>query len=268
MKILALTPVSVTVELENTLSPYFSPDKFVVKLNGKTIREETKNVFSVFCLNGGVDYELEARGERVNFRLPREYVAVSVHSFGAKGDGKHDDTGAFQAAINCLPEGYYLYVPAGIYPVRPLFLKSGVCIFLERGATLFGNPDRGNYPVLPGLVSYSREVEPKPGRGGDRYGLNLGTWQGEEDSCYASLITAYGQKNISVIGEGTVDCNALAGDWYENHRVKRGAWRPRGMFFNRCENVLVQGITVKNTPSWNIHPYFCKRVKLYVYAFC
>lgn len=25
---------------------------------------------------------------------------------------------------------------------------------------------------------------------------------------------------------------------------------------NRCENVQIVGITVQNSPSWNIHPYF------------
>lgn len=264
MKILALTPVSVTVELENTTTPFFSSDKFIIRINGQNIREENRNVFSVFNLSGGANYELEAAGERINFQLPPKYTAVSVYSFGAKGDGKHDDTSAFQAAVNCLPEGYLIYVPAGRYSVRPIFLKSGVTVFLDKCATLLGNPDRENYPVLPGIISSSETAHLTAER--EVYGykeLNLGTWQGEEVSCFASLFTACGQKNISIIGEGVIDCNAPSGDWYENHRVKRGAWRPRGVFFNRCENVLMQGITVKNTPSWNIHPYFCKRVKLY-----
>ncbi|MDE7305954.1 MAG: glycoside hydrolase family 28 protein, partial [Clostridia bacterium] len=127
------------------------------------------------------------------------------------------------------------------------FLKSYITIYLENGATLLANPDRNEYPVLPASVG----------------GNNLGTWQGEEAECFASIITAFKCENISIIGEGTIDCNALAGDWYTNHRIKRIAWRPRGLFFNRCKNILVQGISVKDTPSWNVHPYFCKNVKLF-----
>lgn len=92
---------------------------------------------------------------------------------------------------------------------------------------------------------------------------NYGTWQGEEAPCFASLITAVNCKNVAIAGEGVIDGNALSSDWYERHRVMRGAWRPRGVFFNRCKNVLMQGVTVRDTPSWNVHPYFCKGVKLY-----
>ena len=124
-------------------------------------------------------------------------------------------------------------------------------LWLDKGATLLGHPDRNVYPTLSGII---------PTPSGD---INLGTWQGEEVTCFASLITAYSRTNLKIIGEGVIDGNATAGDWYVNHRVKRVAWRPRGVFFNRCKGVLMQGVTVTNTPSWNIHPYFSENIKLY-----
>lgn len=251
MKILAKTCKSITVELENTSSAYYAPEKFDVVLNGKTLRKESRNVFSVFGLAAEKSYVLEARGESVKFELPPEYALINVLSFGAKGDGKSDDTAVFCAAVACAPKGAVIYVPQGVYFIKPVFLKSDICIYLEEGATISADADRSHYPILPAVLT-ARDEE-----------LNLGTWQGEEADCFASVFTAYGQKNISVVGEGVINCNAQNGDWYINHRVKRGAWRPRGMFFNCCENVLIQGITVKNTPSWSIHPYFCKNVKLY-----
>lgn len=251
MKILALTSRSAVFELEESSTPYFCNEEFEIRLNGKILRKERKNVFSVFNLKADFNYILEAHGERVKFKLPPEYIEVNVLSFGAKGDGIHDDTGAFTAAIHCMPENSVLYVPAGVYALKPIFLKSGITLYLEKEAVLSGSAQRYDYPVLPAILQ---------GRGGE---INAGTWQGEEADCFASLITVYGQKNINIIGEGTIDCNAQAGDWYINHRVKRTAWRPRGVYFNRCENVLMHGITVKNTPSWNIDPYFCKNVKLY-----
>lgn len=249
MKVLATTAYSVTLELENTVTPYFSPKRFSVYLNGKSVREENRNVFSLFGLQGG-KYIAEACGERAEFEIAVPAALFDVRGFGAKGDGTHDDTGAFSAAIACLPKGGVLYVPEGIYLVRPLFLRSDMTLYLDKGAVLLGDPERNHYPVLPA-------------NGGERKECNLGTWQGEEADCFASLLTAYGQRDLTIAGEGEIDCNAPAGDWYQNHRVMRGAWRPRGIFLNRCRNVLLQGITVKNTPSWNIHPYFCKNVKLY-----
>ncbi len=250
MKILALTYKSITFELEKSSSLYECDNEFDIYLNGAFVRKERKNVFSLFGLKADCKYSVNAAGESARFKLPPIYAEVNVVSFGAKGDGITDDTPAFTAAINCLPKNSALYVPAGIYFLKPLFLKSGTTVYLEKGAILLANPNREEYPVLPALVKY-----------GDRE-LNIGTWQGEEADCFASLITAYNLHNIKIIGEGIIDCNAPSGDWYVNHRVKRGAWRPRGMFFNRCKNVLVQGVTVKNTPSWNIHPYFCKNVSL------
>ncbi len=251
MKILCLTYKSVTLELENNKTAYFAPAEFTVTLNGKAVKKTGKNVFSLFGLESGKGYTVEASGERAEFVLPAPYAEADVKLFGARGDGKHDDTDAFAAAINCMPAGSVVTVPAGIYAVGPLFLKSGITVYLEKGARLSFRTDREKYPVLSAVINCADGT------------LNFGTWQGEEADCFASPLYSYGQKNIAVIGEGEIDCNAADGDWYVNHRVKRGAWRPRGMFFNRCENVLVQGVTVKNTASWNIHPYFCKDVKLY-----
>lgn len=251
MKILTITAKSATFELDGNLSPYFSGNNFLTELNGKLVRQENRNVFSVFGLSPDTDYKFKACGETVKFRTNPVSAEISVDKFGAKGDGIHDDTGAFTAAMNCLPINSVLVVPEGVYLLKPVFLKSGITVYLEKGAKILASAARGDYSILPGVID------------GNGYRINAGTWQGEEDDCFASVFTAYGQNNIAIIGEGEIDCCAPQGDWYLNHRVKRGAWRPRGLFFNRCDGVLVQGITVKNTPSWCIHPYFCTNVKLY-----
>lgn len=251
MKILTITAKSATFELDANLSPYFSGNNFIVELNGKLVRQENRNVISVFGLKPDTEYTFKANGESIKFKTPVVNVEISVTAFGAKGDGLHDETGAFNSAMNCLPENSVLVVPKGDYLLKPLFLKSGITIYLEKGAKIIGAPARGDYPVLPGVIkgTYSR--------------INAGTWQGEEDDCFASVFTGFNQHNIAIIGEGEIDCSAQQGDWYLNYRVKRGAWRPRGLFFNRCEGVLIQGLTIKNSPSWCIHPYFCKNVNLY-----
>lgn len=250
MKILAVTARSVTAEIENN-SSYFSPQKYTVYLNGSAVKEEERNVFSLFGLQPDAVYELEVNGEKARFKTDEESALFNIKDFNAYGDGVHDDTPAFNAAIACLPAKGTLYVPRGTYFVAPVFLKSDTTLWLDDGATLLGNPDRNAYPTLKGVIK---------GMDGD---INLGTWQGEETTCFASLVTAYAQTNVKIIGGGTIDGNALSGDWYKNHRVMRVAWRPRGVFFNRCKGVLMQGVTVKNTPSWNVHPYFSENVKLY-----
>lgn len=249
MKVLATTARSACFELENE-RPYYADREFEILLDGKPVRQEKRNIFSLFSLSPDTEYTLSADGKEIQFKTEREEYLFNVLSFNALGDGVHDDTAAFTAAIGCMPQGSTLYVPKGTYLLKPLFLRSGMTLYLERGATLLGSAKRADYPVLPATIAGDRE-------------LNLGTWQGEEAPCFASLITAYSRTNIKITGEGVIDCNATAGDWYENHRVMRTAWRPRGVFLNNCKDVLLHGITVKNTPSWNIHPYFSSGVKLY-----
>ncbi len=245
MKILSVGARSVCAELYND-TKYFSPCEYEIFVNGNKVRTDNRNVFSVIGLEPDTSYVIEACGQSASFTTEKESILFNVKDFNAYGDGVHDDTPAFSAAIACLPEKGTLYVPAGIYFLTPIFMKSNMTLWLDEGAVLLGNPQRHTYPVLPGVI-------------GD---MNLGTWQGEEEACFASLITAYGASNFSIVG-GIIDCNALNGDWYVNHRVKRVAWRPFGLFFNRCKNVVVHGVTVKDTPSWNVHPYFCENVRLY-----
>ncbi len=249
MKILALTSRSVTLEIESS-SPYYAQGAFCLELDGKPVRQETRNVFSLFDLTPGTQYTLRAGEETVIFHTRAESFCLDVRAFRALGDGVHDDTPAFAAAIACCPAGGTVYVPEGRYALKPLFLKSEMTLYLAQGAVLLGNADRQAYPVLPGLLGDgSRE-------------MNLGTWQGEEVDCFASLLTAVNCHDVAIIGQGHVDCGGRDGDWYRDHRTMRIAWRPRGVFFNRCQGVLMQGVTVGNTPSWNIHPYFCENVRL------
>jgi len=38
--------------------------------------------------------------------------------------------------------------------------------------------------------------------------------------------------------------------------MRGGAWRPKGVFLSNSKHIGMQGVTVTNTPSWNLHPYF------------
>ena len=72
-------------------------------------------------------------------------TTIDVRNAGALGDGAHDDTSAFQAAINSLPAtGGTITVPAGTYmidAVRSINLRSYVRLQLASGATLAALPN-------------------------------------------------------------------------------------------------------------------------------
>ncbi len=70
---------------------------------------------------------------------------INVRTAGAKGDGRHNDTSAFQSAINSLPStGGTITVPAGTYMIdalRSINMRSHVRLALNSGAKLVALPN-------------------------------------------------------------------------------------------------------------------------------
>lgn len=249
------TARSLTIELVNN-NPYYSLDKYDLYLNEEeVIKGGNLNVVSLFNLTPNTRYTLSLVYNNVKETLVvqtlDEVVTIDVTLMGAKGDGKTLNTNFIQAAMEACPKNGRVYIPAGEYVTGPLFLKSDITIELAKGAHLIGATDRNLYPILPGMIYLTNEE--------DEY--NLGSWEGNPLDCFASIITGINAKNVNIIGEGIIDGNAQNSDWWINPREKRGAWRPRGVFLNHCENINFQGVTVTNTPSWNLHPYFSNNIR-------
>lgn len=237
---------------------YYSTQPYDVFLNGEMMhKDHTTNVVSVYDLTPNTKYTIGIRTkdneeasitEECIIQTKMESVCLNVMKFGAVGDGQKEDTQALQAAIYSCPKDGTVYIPKGIYYTKPFFLKDDITIYLEKDAVILGHTDRHMYPILPGYTMTTDET--------DEY--YLGTWEGNPLDSYASLITGIHVKNVSFVGQGTINGNADHSDWWENPKVKQGAWRPRTIFLNQCETILFQGVTVTNSPSWTIHPYFSK----------
>ena len=78
---------------------------------------------------------------------------VDVRKFGARGDGRADDTDAFEAALDALPGGGILDVPAGDYMIdtlRSIRLHDGVHLRMARDARLLAQPNAAprSYVIL------------------------------------------------------------------------------------------------------------------------
>jgi len=78
---------------------------------------------------------------------------VDVRKFGAKGDGRADDTDAFEEAIEALPGGGILDVPDGDYLIdtlRSIRLRDGIHLRLARNARLIAQPNAAprSYVIL------------------------------------------------------------------------------------------------------------------------
>ncbi len=240
--------VSACFELENTLA-YRTDGHYSVKCGDKELDLDT-NVFSLFGLKPDTEYTAEASGYgSVTFRTKPETCAVSVKDFGAKGDGVTDDTQSIQTAINCLPAGGRLYFPEGVYYTAPLALKSHITLDIPEKAVLLGNTDKTRYPVIPGELTDINTGE----------AVQTGAWEGNPVPMHQSLIFAEYAEDIRIVGKGVIDGNAQNSDWWVNVKEYTVA-RPRLLFFNRCKDITVHGITAQNSASWQLHPYFSQKL--------
>jgi polygalacturonase len=184
-------------------------------------------------------------------------IVFNVVDFGAAGDGKTLCTTGIQKAVDACAKagGGRVVFPAGRYITGPIFLRSNVHVEVPAGAVLLGLTDFERVPSI------------------------AGRWEGIDRTVYASMFTGHDLENISITGRGVIDGQGDA--WWKAFRVvtelrrKSGLmdrepenppgsplrWaRPRMINLYRCKNVLISGLTVLNSPSWNIHPVLCDNI--------
>ncbi len=168
---------------------------------------------------------------------PDTTIYTNPRLFGACADGQTLDTSALQAAIDScgLHGGGTVYIPAGRYLTGSLFLHDNIHLHLDPGAILLGSQNPVDYP------------------------LSSNRWEGREQLTYSPLLAGNGLKNISVTGRGTIDGQ---GDswWRAFNEQSLSHPRPRLIGFADCTNVLIEGITLTNSPAWTVNPVRCKNV--------
>ncbi len=250
IRLLYRSASSACFELENTAA-YHAPEAYTVYLDGQPVKEGDTNVFSLYGLKPDTEYTVRLSGGygETGFRTAQETCCVNVKDFGAAGDGVHEDTEAIRAAITALPAGGRLFFPAGTYLTLPVTLKSHMTMELSEGAVLLASPDRQRFPVIPGET-----VDPVTGKK-----TMLASFEGLVQTSYQSILHAAWVKDVTIIGPGTVDGNAQNAGWWVDFK-SFPASRPR-LFFSICsEDITFHGVHVKDSPSWNMHPFFSKGI--------
>ncbi|MDD4967916.1 MAG: glycoside hydrolase family 28 protein [Paludibacter sp.] len=181
---------------------------------------------------------------------------ISILTFGAVGDSITDCKPAFDKALaECTRlKGAKIVIPAGIYFVGgPIRLVSNVCLEIQKGARLKFSSDPEKYlPVVPT------------------------SWEGTFILNYSPFIYGYKLQNIAITGEGTIDGNALKtfSTWRDlqskdqqlsrdmNHNnvpVNKRVFganhylRPQLIQLFDCKNILIEDISITNSPFWCIH---------------
>lgn len=197
-----------------------------------------------------------------------------ITDFGAKTDDEANPCheAINQAILQCsLSGGGTVIVPKGTFYTGPITLKSNVNFHLEEGAVLKFSTDQSLY--FPAVLT---------------------RWEGID--CYNAhpLIYAYGESNIAITGKGIIDgqgsmetwwpmCGAVKYGWKEGMVAQRNGGRERLLMYGEtstpvykrlmkpedgmrpqllnlhsCHTILIEGVTLLNSPFWVIHPLFCE----------
>jgi len=157
--------------------------------------------------------------------------------------------------------GGRVVVPEGQFVTGPLRLKSRVNLHLSAGSVLKFSTDPKAY--LP--VVFTR-------------------YEGTELMNYSPFIYAFDEQDIAITGPGMLDGQADASHWWDWTRsmgasrrklVDFGAagtpvaervfgdgsfMRPNFIQPYRCRNVFIEGVTIRNSPMWEIHPVLCSNI--------
>ena len=254
LKIILKTSRSVVFEIEDG-DIFHTNTSYSLKIDGEDYGTTDKVITGLYHLKPDTSYQLSVEGngqcKSITFTTLTESFSLSVKEFGAKGDGKSDDTCCIQAAIMACPENGRVYIPKGNYQITSLFLKSNLRIELEKGAILSGVTQRENHPIMPGRIENYEETK-------EYY---LGTWEGNPLTMFSGIIHGINVKNVVIYGQGVIDGNGSYENWWKNPKEKNIAWRPRTIFLQGCSNVVIEGITRQNSPSWTVHPYFSNHIR-------
>ncbi|WP_443938344.1 glycoside hydrolase family 28 protein [Pedobacter sp. MW01-1-1] len=208
------------------------------------------------------------------FKMPAVKVPLfkgvpifSILDFGAKKGDKEKNMQAIASAIDKANAkgGGIVFIPAGEWLTGKIHLKSNVNLHLEKGAVLLFSENPNDY--LPAVHT---------------------TWEGMECFNYSPLVYAYKCKNVAISGEGELKAKMdVWKTWFTRPKghmesIKRlylmamdyvpvekrqmvndtAHLRPQFIQFNRCENVLLEGVTITNSPFWTIHPYLSKNITI------
>ena len=186
-----------------------------------------------------------------------------VTNFGAV-EG-HDISEAIRQTIAACHDagGGSVVVPRGRWLTGKIHFHSNVNLHLAEGAVLEFSSNPQNY--LPAVQS---------------------SWEGLECFNYSPLIYAFGCTNVALTGPGTLEARldvwkqwmtrppahlAALKNLYtmtatnapvaqRQMAVGENHLRPQFIQFNRCQNVLIEDVKIRNSPFWTIHLLLCADV--------
>lgn len=157
--------------------------------------------------------------------------AASPIRLEARASGETNDTKRLQRAIDEAGErgGGTVHIPPGRYFSGSLRLLSDVSLWLDSGATIAMSQDDTDF-----FPAEQLSYDPKADRSTSDF--------------HHALLIGDSIENVSIFGGGVINSN----------RTKGGG--PKTIALRRCGHVSIRGITIRNSPSYNISMLGCEFV--------
>jgi len=197
---------------------------------------------------------------------------LKLEEFGGVADGKTNNSGAFALAFAELARngGGKLTLSKGVWATGPIDIPSDTNLVIEEGAELSFLTDPELY-----TPAFTR-------------------WEGVECFAMHPLVFSSHTKNVSITGKGTINGNGET--WWTTVKEKKARkqakpelpcelalarlnpgfegqagggggretqfLRPSLVEFSFCENALIEGVKIINSPFWTVHPLYVKGLTL------
>jgi len=188
----------------------------------------------------------------------------NIKDYGAVDNAKVDSRKAIIKAIAACSEagGGRVVIPAGTYLSNgPIHLQSNINFHLAEGSRILFGTNFQDY--LPPVLT---------------------RWECTRIYNYSPLVYAYQKKNVAITGKGILDGQAektwcgwtkaeMKKDVSKNRKMneqgvalekrvfgKGSRLRPAMIQFYECENLLVEDISILDSPFWCLHPVFSKNI--------
>ena len=227
-------------------------------------------LLEAWCAAAG-DYASYYRNLPVTMAEPTQPAipknSVSLSEYGGIPDGMTDNMEAFAKAIAALVKqgGGHLIVPPGIWLSGPIILKDHIDLHLEKNAMILLTPDRAahmkNGKAVPGISASKRTDISITGEG--IIDGNGEWWRGVKrtkvsDTEWNAFKRMGG--TVTPMGDLWYPFNLKHFDNIADTYEAQEKMRTHLVRFMDCERVLIQGVTLQNSPKFHFVPQRCMEV--------
>jgi polygalacturonase len=198
----------------------------------------------------------------------------NVREYGAVGDGKTMETAAITKAIDACAAagGGTVYFPPGKYLTGAIVLSSNMTLELDAGATILGSENHEDYPLRDNPWIKGRKLVSSLIYAEDAENITIcgrGTIDGQGRVWWQTIFDAKSKAksagdaakaNTLTVGKGADEASGLppVPAYFQDVALRR----PEIVRVVRCKNLTIQGLHFVNSPSWNLHPLLCERVRV------